>query len=435
MVDDEQTHVLPRDEAAFAGLARFSGWHSAAALEQRLRATLERVQAHYRALFEDASALGGEKGSLVFTGGEDDPETLETLRQMGFEQPSEVSATIRGWHFGRFAAMRSARAKQMLTEIMPALLAALGRSGDADKAFAAFDRFLSGLSAGVQIFAMLRANPRLLDLIARILGMAPRLAEELSRRPKVLDAVLDTGFFDMPQRAEMASLTRPIVARTVAFEDALDRARIIGKEQMFRIGVGVLSQTVDAEEAGVAFSHLADCLIDRLLEITGRDLARRHGTLPGERFIVLALGKLGGREMTAASDLDLILIYDAAERCRDLGRRQAAERHGIFLAHRPAPHCGAGLADFRRLPLQRRHAAQAVRHQGPGGDAAFKLRKLPSVLRLDVGEACPRPGSCRRRRCRARFAGGTGDPGDAVRSRGPPGPSRRRSGHASADVA
>ncbi|MDP9138156.1 MAG: bifunctional [glutamine synthetase] adenylyltransferase/[glutamine synthetase]-adenylyl-L-tyrosine phosphorylase, partial [Pseudomonadota bacterium] len=313
MVDDEQTHALPRDQAAFERLARFSGWRGAGEMEPRVRSTLERVQGHYVALFEDAAALGSEQGSLVFTGGEDDPETLETLRQMGFKQASEVSATIRGWHFGRFAATRSATAKQLLTEIMPALLAALGRSGDADRAFVAFDRFLSGLSAGVQIFAMLRANPRLLDLISRILGMAPRLAGELSRRPKVLDAVLDPGFFDMPQRPEMESLSQPIAAPTIALEDALDRARVIGKEQMFRIGVGVLSEMANAEEAGMAFSDLADCLVGRLLEVTRRDLARKHGRVTGEKFAVLALGKLGGREMTAASDLDLILIYDAAK--------------------------------------------------------------------------------------------------------------------------
>jgi glutamate-ammonia-ligase adenylyltransferase len=313
MINDEQTHVLPREAPGFERLSRFSGFSGVDSFEQRLRSTLERVQAHYSALFESAPPLGGETGSLVFTGGEDDPETLETLRRMGFRQPSEVSATIRGWHFGRYAAMRSARAKQLLTEIMPALLSALARSGDGDRAFVAFDRFLGGLSAGVQIFAMLRANPKLLDLIARILGMAPRLAEELSHRPKVLDAVLDDGFFVRPQRSEMELLTRAIVAPGGSFEDALDRARIVGKEQMFRIGVGILSETIGAEEAGAEFSDLADCLIGRLLEITRRDIAARYGTLPSSGFAVLALGKLGGREMTAASDLDLILIYDAAE--------------------------------------------------------------------------------------------------------------------------
>ncbi len=114
---------------------------------------------------------------------------------MGFRQASEISATIRGWHFGRYAATRSSRAKELLTELMPALLKALAATGDADQAFLAFDRFLGGLPAGVQLFSLLKANPRLLDLIATILGTAPRLAEQLSRRPKVLDAVLEPDFF------------------------------------------------------------------------------------------------------------------------------------------------------------------------------------------------------------------------------------------------
>ena len=71
-------------------LARLSGRHGATALEQAVRSDPRTVQTHYAALFEDAAALGSEKGSLVFTGGEDDPETLETLRQMGFRQASEI---------------------------------------------------------------------------------------------------------------------------------------------------------------------------------------------------------------------------------------------------------------------------------------------------------------------------------------------------------
>ncbi|MGH6874725.1 MAG: bifunctional [glutamine synthetase] adenylyltransferase/[glutamine synthetase]-adenylyl-L-tyrosine phosphorylase, partial [Aestuariivirgaceae bacterium] len=247
MIADEQTHLIPADDRAFARLAAFSGSPDAALFEHDLHAALGRVQNHYAALFEDAPSLGAEAGSLVFTGGEDDPETIRTLRVMGFTQAGEVAATIRGWHFGRYAATRSARAKEISTEIMPALLKALSATGDADRAFMAFDRFLAGLSAGVQIFSMLKANPSLLDLLARVLGMAPRLAEELSKRPKVLDAVLDRrSFGSLPDRGELDTLTADLAAETSSFEEALDQARIIGKEQMFRIGVRILTETVSA---------------------------------------------------------------------------------------------------------------------------------------------------------------------------------------------
>jgi glutamate-ammonia-ligase adenylyltransferase len=312
MVADEQTHTLPQDDEAFARLSRFAGFETEELFSRTLRETFERVQGHYARLFEDAPELGTDTGSLVFTGGEDDPETIETLSNMGFRKPSEVSATIRGWHFGRFPATRSAKSREILTELMPALLGALAKTGDADHAFMAFDKFLTGLSAGVQIFSLIKANPRLLDLIATIIGTAPRLAEQLGQRPKVLDAVLDPAFFGpLPGRDELNAALTFMAPADTPFDEVVDRARIFGREQIFRIGVRVLSDTVSAVDAGVAFSVLAEVLIERLHNAVSNEIRSRHGSVPGGRSAVIAMGKLGGREMTAGSDLDLILVYDA----------------------------------------------------------------------------------------------------------------------------
>jgi glutamate-ammonia-ligase adenylyltransferase len=314
MVNDEQTHTLPGDAEGFTRLARFAGFDSADEFAARLLSTFQTVQGHYARLFEDAPELGTGEGSLVFTGGEDDPETIETLRRLGFEQASEVSATIRGWHFGRYNATRSAKSKELLTELMPALLTALGRAGEADRAFIAFDRFLAGLPAGVQFFSMVKANPRLLDLIATILGTAPRLAEQLSRRPQILDAVIDPNFFGaLPDRAEIERQVAFSVPAQLGLDEAVDRSRVVGRELGFRIGVRVLSETVSAVDAGTAFSELASVLIERMLAAVGADMTEKHGAVSGSRCAVMALGKLGGREMTAGSDLDLIVVYDAPE--------------------------------------------------------------------------------------------------------------------------
>jgi glutamate-ammonia-ligase adenylyltransferase len=315
MVADEQTHLLPEDQAAFDSLARLSGFADAAEFEAKLRQTFELVQGHYAALFKDAEDLGTEAGSLVFTGGRDDPETLETLTRMGFRRASEIAAMVRSWHFGRYAATRSARARELLTEIMPALLTSLARSGDADQAFIAFDRFLAGLPAGVQLFSLLKSNPDLLDLIGTILGTAPRLAEELSHRPKVLDAVLDPGFFSaLPKASEIAGLLAAAIPPETELDEAVDRVRIVAKEQAFRIGVRILSETVSAADAGGAFSDLADEVLAHLHAAVVRKMIRRHGRVIGGRSAVIAMGKLGGREMTAGSDLDLVLIFDHDEK-------------------------------------------------------------------------------------------------------------------------
>ena len=320
MVDDQQTHTLPKDVESFESLARLSGYASSKDFSTELRRTFELVQGHYAALFETATDLGDAGGSLVFTGGEDDPETIETLSRMGFKQPSELSATIRGWHFGRYAATRSGKSKELLTELMPLLLSALARSGEPDLAFLAFDKFISGLPAGVQLFSMLKANPNLLDLIATILGTAPRLAEQLSARPRVLDAVLDPGFFGtLPTPSEITNIIASTIPDSTPLDETIDRARIIGREQMFRVGVRVLSETVSAVEAGSAFSTIAELLVQRLHHAVQSDMEARHGSVSGGRSCVIAMGKMGGHEMTASSDLDLILVYENSQAVEQSG--------------------------------------------------------------------------------------------------------------------
>ncbi len=309
MVDDQQTHLVPSGNK-FENYARFSGFETAEALRQALRQTLETVKSHSSRLFESADALASDTGSLVFTGGEDDPDTMETLSKLGYRQPSEVSAIVRGWHFGSYHATRDRRAREALTELMPKLLQALAQNGDADRSFFGFDGFLKGLPAGVQLLSMLKANPELLALIASILGTAPRLALGLSRQPRVLEAVLEPGFFgDLPNPTALANALDQQTEGAVSLDDIMDRARIFGREQKFRVGVRVLSETVSAEAAGLGFANLADVMLTRLLLATEAHMAAAHGTIQGGEVAIIAMGKLGGREMTAGSDLDLMLVY------------------------------------------------------------------------------------------------------------------------------
>ena len=314
MVDDQQTHLVPEKPEAFERYAKFCSFENGDALSSKLEATLQTVQRHYAKLFEDAGELSGDLGSLVFTGGEDDPATLETLQSMGYAQASENSATIRGWHFGRYAATRTARARELLTELMPVLLKTLAQSGDADQAFLAFDNFLKGLPAGIQLFSMVKANPSLLSLIAQILGAAPRLAAQLSRQPRTLEAVVAPDFFVSQITAD--SLQRElelVIPQGTPREEAMDRARVIAREQMFKVGVRILSETLTAEEAGRSYSLIADAILGKLLSILEAELAVQHGEIESGQCAIIAMGKLGSSEMTAGSDLDLILVYNHVE--------------------------------------------------------------------------------------------------------------------------
>ena len=311
MIADEQTQTLPVSPADLERLARFSGFATTEAFAHALVDRLERVQSHYAALFESTPELTSAGANMVFAGEADDPGTIETLKQMGFDRPGDAIAAVRGWHHGRYPAVRTPRARELLTEVQPLLIEALGRTADPDGALASFDRFLAELPSGVQLFSLLRANPSLLRLVADIMGTAPRLARILSRRRRVLDAVLDPGFFGtLPDAEALKRIVEDAIGAGVDLQEALDRARIIGSEQAFLIGVRVLSGTISAGQAGGAYADLAGRLIQALAERVEAEMVRSHGRVPGGGAAVIAMGKLGGREMTAGSDLDLIVIYD-----------------------------------------------------------------------------------------------------------------------------
>ena len=311
MLADEQTQTLPREAADLERLANFCGFASTEAFGAALTGQLETVQNHYAALFETMPELTRSGANMVFAGEADDPATLEALAAMGFARPSDVIAAIRGWHHGRFPAVRSPRARELLTEVQPLLVEALGATADPDQAFLSFDRFLAELPSGVQLFSLLRANPSLLRLVAEIMGSAPRLARLLGRRRSLLDAVLDPGFFGkLPEGGDLDKLIAEEIDASGDLQLALDRARVVGSEQRFLIGVRVLSGTIPASQAGFAFAETAERLIAALQARVAGDLVHQHGTVPGGAAAVIAMGKLGGREMTAASDLDLILVYD-----------------------------------------------------------------------------------------------------------------------------
>ena len=311
MVADEQTHTLPADRDDLQRFARFAGFADRDSFAQALLVHLRNVQRHYATLFENAPV--GEAGGrgLLFPSEADDRETLDRLAQMGFRRPLEVSALVRRWSTGSYGALKSEFARGQLAEIVPLLLEHFARSADPDAAVIAFDRFLAGLHGGGRLFSLLRQNPDLIALIALVLGTAPRLADGLAQSPDVMDAVIDPSFFGaLPEEGELAVALERSLRQARSYEDFLDRIRIFAQEQMFLIGTRILSGTLSAEQAGEAFARLADSLIRSLEREIEEQFVRLHGRIAGQQIAILALGKLGGREMTASSDLDIIVIYD-----------------------------------------------------------------------------------------------------------------------------
>lgn len=360
MVADRQTHRLPEDPAELARIASFMGYADTAAFAEALTAHQRRVQGHYAKLFEAAPQLSSseDSGNLVFTGVDDDPETMKTLRGMGFRDPSSVAAMVRSWHHGRPRAMRSERARELLTELMPALLAAFARQREPDTALARFDMLLQRLAAGVQWLSLLHRNPRLLLRLAGLLGAAPQLADHIARRPAALEGLL-AGSYAAPGEKPLAALPA-LVREARDLDESLEATRRLVAEHMMEVDAAELEGRLDADSSGEARSAIADAAISALLPAVQADFARRFGKVAGGGFAVLALGKLGGREMLPGSDLDLIFIYDhepEAEASEGGARSLAPSEYFIRLSHQvvaalttPGLHGAAFEVDMRLRP-------------------------------------------------------------------------------------
>src|SRR5215813_3704611 len=311
MVADEQTHTLPADRDGLERFARFAGFPDRDAFAHALLVHLRNVQRHYATLFENAPVIEAGRRNLLFPPEADDRETLDRLAEMSFRRPVEISTLVRRWNTESYGSLKSGFARGQLAQIVPLVLEQFARSADPDAAVIAFDRFLAGLHAGGRLFSLLRQNPDLIALIALVLGAAPRLADSLAQFPEVMDAVIDPSFFGaLPEEGELAAALEPSLRQAGSYEDFLDRMRIFAQEQMFLIGTRILSGTLFAEQAGEAFARLADSLIRSLQREIEEHFTRLHGRIAGQQTAILALGKLGGHEMTASSDLGLSVVYD-----------------------------------------------------------------------------------------------------------------------------
>ncbi len=306
MVADRQTHSLPEQPDRLEAFAVFMGYAGTEPFAAALTRHLGRVQLGYARVFEAVQEPAGAGPTLDFTGVGDVPaETAAALERMRYREPMAIVAAVRGWQSGRLRALRSQRARELMREVLPGLLAALSRQAQPDQAFARFDAFMGRLPAGVQLLSMFQRNPALLDRVAAVLGAAPSLADYLARTPSALEGLMAPEVLP-----DIGRLMHARLADARALEDAIDIIRATVREENFAISVATMEGRMDADAAGFARSDLADAALGALLERVLADFAARFGTVRGGGMALVLLGKAGSREMMAGSDLDLMLIYD-----------------------------------------------------------------------------------------------------------------------------
>ncbi|MEP0961077.1 MAG: glutamine-synthetase adenylyltransferase [Roseobacter sp.] len=300
MVQDAQTHSLPRSDEGFSRIAAMMDMDSDA-LKIDLRRRLEEVHE----LTEGFFAPG--KVDTALTGAELDKEILNKW----------VS----------YPALRSARSRQVFERVKPELLSRLSQAARPHEALLAFDGFLSGLPAGVQLFSLLEANPQLTDLIIDITGTSAGLAQYLSRNAEVFDAVIGGDFFtDWPGQQGLHDALCVILANEKDYETQLDATRRWFKEWHFRIGVHLLRGLISPLDARAQYSDLARAVLDAVWPAVQSEFGSKYGPPPGRGAIVVGMGSLGAGTLTAGSDLDLIVIYDPLDQESSNGKKEIPSR-------------------------------------------------------------------------------------------------------------
>jgi glutamate-ammonia-ligase adenylyltransferase len=318
MVADRQTHALPNTPEA---LRAFIVFLDEPDFLQTFPKLLARVQAHFAAFF-DAGAAGEES---IDPGAEGKaPEYFAAkLKALGFTDVQHVAERLRAWANGDVPALRSERARELLEALRPALLAALARQAEPDRAFVRFDTLISRQRAGIQLLSLFQRNPALLDRLAAVLGAAPALAEHLAQDAQALEALLTP--------AARFAAPKPILARMLKeaadLEEAIAITRRFVRREDFHLSVATLEGRLDTDAAGRLRANLAAAAISRLLPRIIAHHESRYGRIKGMKFGVVALGKAGSGEMLAGSDLDLMLIYDHAK------METAPTQYFVRLAH------------------------------------------------------------------------------------------------------
>lgn len=301
MVADQQTHAIPKlaaERAQVAGLVGAANWR---AVESDLAPRLKAVARLYDRLLETGE---GQRGPRL---PQDSSSIQAWATKARIKDPQLLATLTDGWRSGRPRSLRAPESQRAFEQVIPQLLlqVATGRTGR--EALLRLDQLIAALPSGVQFWRLLAAHPALLKVVARLLTTTPLLADALARRPSLLDVLLEPAS-PLPDIAA-ASAELDSLCRTLEGEQLLDRVRVWTAERRFALGVQLIDGTVSPADASRELSLMAEAAVALLARTTIADFTARHGEIPGGRLVPLALGRFGGGQLTAQSDLDLVFLF------------------------------------------------------------------------------------------------------------------------------
>ncbi len=289
MVEDRQTHSLPQEAQALDNVAQLEGLPDGAALIGELQTITGEVARRYDGLLGEEEHEAGVQVLIP-----------NDFRKTFDNRVAHWLQTLR--------ALRSLEARQAFDAIRPALMETLASAPEPDRAMARWETLLAKLPTAVNLFRLFEQRPGLLDQVLRILTLARPLADELSRRVELLDALIDATALDLP--GDVASLAnRMSRVEEDDYEVKLDRLRQIVGEERFALGVQLIEAKHDPLDIAEGLCRVAEAATQTGAKAAIAEFERAHGCIAGGELAILGLGRFGGGALTHASDLDIVYLH------------------------------------------------------------------------------------------------------------------------------
>jgi len=313
MQEDSRTHTLPEGEEELEIFVAFMGYPSVDSFMQDLNEVRNSVQEI--CLKSSSSKIIYLCGNMLFTGIEDDAETLENLYKIGFNHPKRITSSIRNWLQGKYPSTAGEANHHKITEVVPSLLYSMSRTSTPDYAFANFDEFLSRFSEDTNIFSIFANSTQKMNAIINIMGTSPIMASHILAHPRLLGDVLSQGYLEYFSELDvLKNELSDILMEEKNYDEAINSVIRFVNEKKFHAGTHILEGATSITQISKYLSDIAETAISCLLPYIQEEFEKTHGKFKSGEFALILMGSLGAQQFSTDSDLDMIPIYKVDEK-------------------------------------------------------------------------------------------------------------------------
>ena len=304
-LDDDQTQCLPKNAQDRELVAKAMGFGDLQAFMERLDAHRARVSLHFEEVLA-APQIKSHPLLALWQGSLTEEDAAKALTGLGYGDARQIVLRLKNIRGGSRYRQMPASTQLRLDALMPALIEAAAPLGDVT-----LERLLSlieSIGRRESYLALLLEYPQALQTLARLCGASSWAAQYLAQHPLVLDELLDPRTLYSPPDWSRLDSTLGAQLRDADTEQQMDILRQFQHAQVFRLVAQDLAGLLALETLSDHLSFLADLILKWVLRICWEGLRHKHHDDP--QFAIIGYGKLGGKELGYASDLDLIFLYD-----------------------------------------------------------------------------------------------------------------------------